>query len=172
MNRFCALLLITLFAGIVSLHAQSNPTSNDAKADYTSIKNILLKSADKMPEENYSFRTTPLVRTYGEMIAHIADAQMAMCAAAKGEQKKGDAAGKTSKADLSAALKASFDYCDPIYDSMTDAMGAQTVKMFGRDRTKVSVLFFNVEHDNEMYGQMVAYMRIKGIVPPSSEGRP
>lgn len=171
MKRFCMLAFVTIIAGAVSLNAQSNPISADAKQGYMSIKNILLKSADKMPEENYSFRTTPQVRTYGEMIAHIADVQTALCAMAKGEQKKGTAAGKTSKADLVAALKASFDSCDPVYDSMTDAAGAQTVKMFGHDTTKLGVLNFNIAHDNEMYGQMVAYMRIKGIVPPSSEGR-
>lgn len=172
MNWRRTLVLVAIFATAVSVKAQSNPISADAKGDYTSIKNILLKSADKMPEENYGFRTTPLVRTYGEMIAHIADVQTMLCSTAKGEPKKGMAAGKTSKADLTAALKASFDVCDPVYDSMTDADGAQMVKMFGHEKTKVGVLFFNVEHDNEMYGQMVAYMRIKGIVPPSSEGRP
>lgn len=171
MKRFCVLVTMMMIAGGVNLKAQSNPISADAKKDYMSIKNILLRSADKMPEENYSFRTTPQVRTYGEMIAHIADTQIMVCAFAKGEQKKGNAAGKTSKADLTAALKASFDYCDPVYDSMTDASGAQVIKMFGQDRSKLGVLFFNVEHNNEMYGQMVAYMRIKGIVPPSSEGR-
>jgi uncharacterized damage-inducible protein DinB len=172
MNRFVALILITFFSGIGSLHAQSNPLSTEAKADYTSIKNVLLKSAEKMPDENYSFRTTPEVRTYGEMIAHIADTQMALCGIAKGEPQHGNASKLTSKADLSAALKASFNYCDPVYDSMTDPMGVQPVKMFSQNRTKLGVLFFNVTHDNEMYGQMVAYMRIKGIVPPSSEGRP
>jgi uncharacterized damage-inducible protein DinB len=171
MQRFCVLAFITIIASGVSLKAQSNPMSADAKQDYTSIKNILLKSADKMPEENYSFRTVPQVRTFGEMIAHIADVQTALCAVAKGEQKKGNAAGKTSKADLVAALKESFDACDPVYDSMTDAAGAQMVKMFGHDKSKLGVLNFNIAHDNEMYGQMVAYMRIKGIVPPSSEGR-
>lgn len=171
MKRFCALVLVMIIAGAVNLKAQSNPISADAKQGYMSIKNILLKSADKMPEENYSFRTTPQVRTYGEMIAHVADVQTALCAMAKGEQKKSTAASKTSKADLVAALKQSFDYCDPVYDSMTDAAGAQTVKMFGHDMTKLGVLNFNIAHDNEMYGQMVAYMRIKGIVPPSSEGR-
>jgi hypothetical protein len=145
--------------------------STDVKQDYASIKNVLLRSADKMLDMDYSFRTTPKVRTFGEMIAHIADTQTALCGVVKGEQQRGNAAGKTSKADLSAALKASFDYCDPVYDSMTDAEGAQTVKMFGRDRTKLGVLIFNTAHDNEMYGQMVAYMRIKSIVPPSSEGR-
>lgn len=172
MKHVFAVALIVLLAGAADLRAQSNPISADAKQGYTSIKNILMKSAAKMPEENYSFRTTPAVRTYGEMIAHIADTQVFLCAMAKGEQKKGDAAGKTSKADLSAALKASFDYCDGVYDSMTDSDGVKTVKMFGRETTKLGVLFTNVEHDNEMYGQMVAYMRIKGIVPPSSEPRP
>ena len=172
MNCFKGLVFVTILAATISLQAQSNPISTDAKGDYTSIKNILLKSADKMPEENYGFRTTPQVRTYGEMIAHIADVQTMLCGIAKGEQKRGTAAGKTSKADLTAALKASFDACDPVYDSMTDADGTQTVKVFGHDKAKISLLFFNVEHDNEMYGQMVAYMRIKGIVPPSSEGRP
>ena len=171
MNRFCALMFVVMMAVAANLKAQSNPISEDTKRDYSSIKNILLKSAEKMPEENYSYRATPQVRTYGEMIAHIADVQTAVCAMAKGEMKKGTAAGKTSKADLSAALKASFDDCDPVYDSMTDADAAKMVKMFGHDRTKLGVLNFNVSHDNEMYGQMVVYMRIKGIVPPSSEGR-
>jgi uncharacterized damage-inducible protein DinB len=163
--------LIALFAGRGSLYAQSSAFSNDAKQDYTNIKNKLLKSAEKMPEEKYSFRTTPQVRTYGEMIAHIADVQVTLCSIASGEPKRGSAAGKTSKADLTAALKASFDYCDAVYDSMTDSTGAQIVKMFGRDKTKLGVLFVNVAHDNEMYGQLVAYMRINGLVPPSSEGR-
>ena len=90
---------------------------------------------------------------------------------AQGEQKMGTAAGKTSKADLAAALKQSFDYCDPVYDSMTDTTGAQMVKMFGHETSKLGVLNFNIAHSNEMYGQMVVYMRLKGIVPPSSEGR-
>lgn len=171
MKRCYGLLIVIFLAGTVSLNAQSSPMSADAKFWYESIKNILLKSADKMPEENYSFRTTPQVRTYGEMIAHIADTQTMLCALAKGEQKKGAAAGKTSKSDLVAALKASFADCDSVYNSMNDATGAQSVKMFGRDTTKLGVLNMNIAHDNEMYGQMVAYMRIKNIVPPSSEGR-
>lgn len=171
MNRLSVVALILAIAGTPAVKAQSNPISGDAKKDYTSIKNILLKSAEKMPEENFSFRTTQQVRTYGEMIAHIVDVQTMLCSAVKGEMKMGTSAGKTSKADLSAALKASFDYCDPIYDSMTDSAGGQTVKVMGQTKSKLGVLFFNIEHDNEMYGQIVAYMRIKGIVPPSSEGR-
>jgi uncharacterized damage-inducible protein DinB len=166
----------TFSAALVCAAAQAqntqNPFSADAKQSYIGIKNTLLKAADKMPPEEYSFRTTPQVRTYGEMVAHIADVQVMLCGMAKGEQKQGISAGKTSKADLVAVLKQSFDYCDPVYDSITDSAGAAKVNMFGRQVTKLGVLNFNIAHDNEMYGTMVAYLRIKGIVPPSSEGRP
>ncbi len=172
MNRIRTFLVAVALAGAVPLAAQSNPFSADAKQSYTGIKNTLLKAADKMPEQFYSFRTTAKVRTYAEIMTHIADTQMALCGMAKGEQKNGNAGSKTSKADVVAALKASFDYCDTVYDSMNDAAGAAKVNMFGRQVTKLGVLNFNVAHDNEMYGTAVAYLRLKDIVPPSSEGRP
>lgn len=84
---------------------------------------------DMMPAENYSFRTTPLVRNFGELVAHVADVQIANCSVAKGESKSGNAKGKTSKADLVAALNISFEYCDLVYGSMTDESGAQVVKL-------------------------------------------
>jgi uncharacterized damage-inducible protein DinB len=166
------LTLIAATIGASALYGQDNPFSADAKQSYTGIKNTLTKAADKMSEADYSFKATPAVRTYGEMVGHVADIQMILCGLAKGEQNKPTAGSKTSKADLEAALKASFDYCDAVYDSMTDAAGAQKVKMFGRDVTKLGVLNFNIAHDNEMYGNMVAYLRLKGLVPPSSERRP
>ena len=172
MNRICTLTLLAALSGAAALYAQGNPFSDDAKGAYNGIKNTLLRAADKMPEEQYSFRTVPDVRTYGEMVGHVADIQVMLCGMVKGEQKQGDAASKKTKADLVAALKASFDYCDPVYNTMTDASGAAKVKMFGRELTKLGVLNFNVSHDNEMYGTMVAYLRIKGIVPPSSDRRP
>jgi uncharacterized damage-inducible protein DinB len=173
MNRILTVTLIASFSSAAALAQNApSPFSADAKQNYTGIKNTLLKAAEKMPEENYSFRTTPQVRTYGEIVGHIADVQIMLCAMAKGEQKQGVSSGKTSKADLTAALKQSFDYCDSVYDSMTDSAGAAKVSMLGRQVTKLGVLNFNTEHDNEMYGTMVAYLRIKGFVPPSSEGRP
>ena len=173
MNRTYILLIILAFIAAVTLSAQNaNPFSADAKQSYIGIKTTLTKAAEKMPEENYSFKTVPAVRTYGEMIGHIADIQVMLCGLVKGEQKRGDAASKKTKAELTAALKASFDYCDPVYDSMTDAAGAAKVTLFGRQLTKLGVLNFNTEHDNEMYGNMVAFLRIKGIVPPSSDRNP
>jgi hypothetical protein len=170
-NRSSALIVIAALS-VAASYAQDNPFSADVKQSYNGIKNTLTRAADVMPEENYSFRTTPQVRTYGEIIGHIADVQVMLCSMVKGEQKKGDAGTKKTKAELVAALKASFDYCDPLYDTMTDAAGAAKIKMFGRELTKIGVLNFNVAHDNEMYGTAVAYLRIKGIVPPSSQRQP
>src|SRR5215831_4486079 len=155
----CLSIALTLSVGcavaLAQNNASQNPFSADAKQSYTGIKNTLLKAADKMPEENYSFRTVQQVRTYGEMVGHVADIQMVLCGLVKGEQAKPVSTGKTSKADLIAALKQSFDYCDAVYDSMTDAAAATKVTMFGRQLTKLGVLNFNVSHDNEMYGTMV-----------------
>ena len=164
--------MAAVFFSATVLIAQNNPFSADARQHYALIKTNLLKAAEKMPEENYSFRTTSQVRTFGEMIAHVADAQLRMCAVVKGEQVSANAASKTSKADLVAALKASFDYCDPVYASMTDAAAASQVKWARWEMSKLGLLNWNISHDNEMYGIIAGYLRIKGLVPPSSEGRP
>lgn len=166
------LILVAALGGAAALHAQQNPFSDDARQTYALIKDSLLKAADKMPAENYSFRTVSEVRTFGEMIAHVADAQFLMCGVVKGEKPVANARTKTAKADLVAALKASFDYCDPVYASMTDAAGAARVRWARWDMSKLGLLNWNISHDNEMYGIIGAFLRLKGIVPPSSEGRP
>jgi uncharacterized damage-inducible protein DinB len=170
----CISTLILTF-GLVSLprlEAQDNPFSADARQTYALIKNSILRAADKMPEQDYSFRSTPPVRSFAEMIAHVADAQMRMCGVVKGETPAANASSKSTKADLVNALKASFDYCDPVYQSMTDAAGAAKVRWALWDMSKLGLLNWNISHDNEMYGIMGAFLRLKGIVPPSSERRP
>ncbi len=157
--------------------APANPLSAGAKRTNSIIKNYITKAAAKMPEENYSFKPTPEVRSFGQLVGHIADANYGFCATAAGE--KPPAGGfegsnsieksKTAKADLEKALADSFAYCDKVYTAMTDANGAQMIKLFGNELPKLSVLEFNTHHDFEHYGNMVTYMRIKGIVPPSSE---
>jgi len=171
-NRISTLTLMGALLGAAALNAQ-NPLSTDTKNFYNGIKGTLTKAADEMSEADYSFKASPMERTYGAIVGHIADVQLALCSHAKGEDKMGDAEKtKTAKADLVAALKASFDYCDGVYDSLTDADAATMVTMFGpRKATKLAVLNFNISHDNEMYGQMVVYLRIKGLVPPSSQPR-
>lgn len=168
MMKIAALFLLAV--GVPALQAQSNPLTTDLKANYNSIKNNVLRGAEKMPEADYTYRPAPESRTFGEVVTHIATVQAALCSMAKGEAKKLDGS-KTSKADAVATLKESIDYCDPIYDGLTDAGAMEMAKMFGRERTKFGILDFNVIHDNEMYGTMAAYLRAKGVVPPSSEPR-
>jgi hypothetical protein len=88
-----------------------------------------------------------------------------------GEQKAVDAGSKTTKADLVAALKESYAICDKAIDSLTDAKASEMVSMGQRQRSKLGMLAGMVSHSNEEYGYMAVYMRLKGIVPPSSEGR-
>ena len=155
----------------VAAWSQENPLSAFTKRVYGFQKNILLSSAEKMPEENYSFKPADSVRSYGQIVGHLADAQYLFCSKAldeKNPEPKIEQT-KTSKADLIAALKTAFAYCDKAYDGMTDASGSQIVKLFGTDTPRLGVLNFNNVHNMEHYGNLVSYMRIKSIVPPTSE---
>jgi len=157
----------------VTAFGQTNPLAADAKRLYLLTVTNISKSAEKVPEENYSFKPTPEVRSFGQLIGHVADAQYLFCSAVKGDKPTpmGIEKSKTSKADLIAALKEAVGYCTAVYDEMNDKAAAETVKFFGRDQTKLGVLSFNSIHNYEHYGNLVTYMRLKGIVPPSSEGR-
>lgn len=151
------------------LHAQ-DPMSKETKGLYTAVKGYILKSAEKMPEANYSFKPSPEVRNYGAILGHLADDQYFFCSAAKGEKKETSIEKEvTTKAALVSELTKAFAYCDSVYDSLTDAGGATMMK-FGRgERSLSGILNFNVAHDFEHYGNVITYLRIKGLVPPSSE---
>jgi len=148
-----------------------NPFSTFNKFAYARLKTILVSSAEKMPEENYNFKPTEAVRSYGQIVGHLADAQYNFCSLALGDKNPGlkIEQTKTTKADLVAALKDAVAYCDKAYDTMTDASGAQMVKLFGSDMPKLGVLNINNMHDMEHYGNLVTYLRLKNIVPPTSE---
>jgi uncharacterized damage-inducible protein DinB len=152
--------------------AQDNPLSAYNKVVYSGVKGILLRSAEKMPEENYSFKPTDAVRSFGQILGHVADSQYGFCSVVLGEKNPAPKIEqtKTSKADLIAALKDAFAYCDKAYDGMTDASGTQMVKFFGgNDAPKMGVLTVNSMHTVEHYGNLVTYLRMKNIVPPTSE---
>jgi uncharacterized damage-inducible protein DinB len=165
------LCLLALPAISQEKQASDNPLSAFTKRVYGFQKGILLRSAEKMPEEDYNFKPTETVRSYGQIIGHLADAQCLFCSKALDEKNSEPKIEQTksSKADLIAALKTAFAYCDKAYDGMTDASGGQIVKLFGTDTPKLGVLNFNNVHNMEHYGNLVTYMRIKGIVPPTSE---
>jgi uncharacterized damage-inducible protein DinB len=154
--------------------APENPLSTWNKTAYGRVKDILLRSAQKMPEENYSFKPTDTVRSYGQIVGHVADAQYLFCSIALGEKNPAldIEHSKTSKADLIAALNTAFAYCDKAYDGMTDASAVQTIKLFGNDAPRLGALTVNNMHNLEHYGNLVTYMRMKNIVPPSSEAPP
>jgi len=149
---------------------------------YTGNKNNIVRSAEKMPEEFYGLRPGPQeeVRTFGQHLAHVANFNFLWCSQAKGE-KNPNAANleKTlkTKAEISKALADSFAYCDPAYAALTDASGAEVVEITqesGRQvrQPRLALLIMNLAHNNELYGNLVTTMRIKSIVPPSSEPRP
>jgi len=178
MKKNALLLLIPMTAALLHAQAQpapppADPLSAGAKGMFGMAKNNILKSADKMPEENYAFKPTPDVRSFGQILGHVADAQYLFCSAVIGEKNPapGIEKSKTSKADLVQALNDAFSYCDKAYNAMTDAHAAEMVKFFGRDQAKLSVLAFNNAHNFEHYGNLVTYLRLKGLVPPSSEQR-
>jgi uncharacterized damage-inducible protein DinB len=152
----------------------ANPFSSYNKIFFARMKTILVSSAEKMPEENYNFKPTEAVRSYGQIVGHVADAQYNFCSMALGETNPGlkIEQTKTTKADLVAALKDALTYCDKAYDGMTDTASLQTVKMFGMDMPKFGVLNINNAHDMEHYGNLVTYMRLKNVVPPTSEQPP
>ena len=169
MNRY---ILALFLAGCFVVQAQTvNPMSDEARRAYDGIKNNLIRMAEKVPEDQYGFQPTPEVRTFGQLVAHVADAQTRTCSAVTGEIKSGDAASKTTKADLVAALKESSAACDAAFDSLTDANASQMISMGRGQRTKLGALTGVLTHDNEEYGYMAVYLRLKGIVPPSSERR-
>jgi len=151
---------------------QNNPLAGELRGDYTTIRDYVVRAAEKMPETKYAFRPSPDVRTFAQQIAHVADDQYNLCAPARGESRKApytDIENRLStKAALVPALKQAFAYCDVAYDALTDAAAAQ--KPFGGQRaTKFGALNWNLWHTWEHYGNMVVYLRMNGLVPPSSE---
>ncbi len=151
--------------------APDNPLSAHARFMYAGLKAVVLRSAEQVPEEVYGFRPTEAVRTFGQIVGHVADSQYYFCSAVLGEKNPSPKIErtKTSKAALVAALKESFAYCDRAYDGMTEADAAQTVKLFSGETPKLGVLNTNAVHAAEHYGNLVTYMRMKNIVPPTSD---
>jgi uncharacterized damage-inducible protein DinB len=163
-----------LFSAVAyAQEAPANPLISTSKTMFGITKNNILRSVDKIPDDLWSFQPTKDVRTFGQLFAHVADGQYEFCGAAaegKGVEKGLEKTLKT-KAEISSALKEAFAYCDGAYAKMTDANAAELVTFFGMKITKLGAMDFNIAHNMEHYGNLVTYMRLKGIVPPSSEPR-
>jgi uncharacterized damage-inducible protein DinB len=154
-----------------SLAQAQNPLMSAIKAQHDMVKGYLLKTAEVVPEKLYSFQPTPEVRTIGQLIGHVADASMNICAMASGEKATPLNAEKsmTSKAQLSKAIADAMAFCDKVIAGMDDAKAMETTKFFAGGTSPRAMIFaFNNSHNNEHYGNLVTYMRINKIVPPSS----
>ena len=165
---------LLLAAAVVTPQPQSDPTIGSARATLDLVKGYITKAAEQVPEEMYAFKPTPDVRSMGQLFGHIADANFQICSAATGKKPEmtGIEKSKTTKADLKAALEASFKFCEAGFDGLTAASGAETVKFFlPGTHTRLGAMAFNTAHLFEHYGNLVTYMRLKGLVPPSSAPR-
>jgi hypothetical protein len=175
--RYCAIVVSLL----VSLGSGQPPIGRKAglatvlQLSYAGIKADLIAAADKMPADDYAFKpgSMPEVRTFGRLLTHIAAGQFGTCAAVKGIPNP--AAGKkleqelTTKAEITKVLAESFAFCDDAFTSTTDQTALEFVRQGPNELTRASVLYGLLAHNAEMYGVSTVYLRLKGIVPPSTE---
>jgi len=149
----------------------ANPLVTEAKQAADRVANNLLKMAEKMPEELYGFQPVPEIRTFAGTLGHTIDSRMRTCAGITGSGTQLGAANMKAKADLVAAMKSSIAECDKAFAGLTDAGVVQLVTgARGGARSRVATLYGMIAHDNEEYGYLAVHLRLKGIVPPSSEG--
>jgi uncharacterized damage-inducible protein DinB len=176
-------LALLFLALTVAAQAQAQTQTQTAPPDpttpfkgfYNSTKRNLIGAAEKMPAEHFSFKPTSDVRSYAEIFAHILDTNYWACAALRGEANPNkDDLEKTlkTKDNVVKAVKASFEYCDGALNTLSEATLKETFKSGTREVPKTSPLLLLIAHSQEHYGNLVTYLRLKGLVPPSSEPPP
>jgi uncharacterized damage-inducible protein DinB len=158
--------------------AQKAPAADAAvaaiRSQWEAQAGYLLRAAEQMPDSNYAFRPVATVRSFGQLIGHVAGSQNAMCAMALGDPERAEdeiEKSATTKAQLVVALRASSEYCRRAY-AQSDAAAIAEGTVYGEKQTRIAALAMNAVHDAEHYGNVVTYFRIKGMVPPSSQPRP
>lgn len=154
--------------------AAPDSISQAIRETWTGAKRNLVESAEQMPEAEYGFKPTEQVRTFGQILAHVAGANYVFCSPARGEKSPFEedhfeTTAKT-KADIVKALNESMAYCDAAFTALTDRTAAESIAMpFNMgSAARAATLIRNVGHLQEHYGNLVTYFRIKGMVPPSS----
>lgn len=172
MTRFVLTFLFVAFAGVASAQTTAPTTIRPMtalKGSWQNIRDLGIKSAEQMPEEHYGFQPTRDVRTFGQLIGHLANEHYMICAPGKGEKDPNsvDFEKTTKKAELVKALRDSAAYCDSLYNMPEPA--ANEVPTSGGRRSRFGTALLNVTHDSEHYGNLVTYLRMKGLVPPSSQ---
>jgi uncharacterized damage-inducible protein DinB len=155
--------------------ALSTSLAASAKAMHATIRRNLAEAADLMTAEDYAFKPTPQVRSFGELVGHVANANFYFCsqASAAPSPTAMDFEKVSDRAALVKALRDSLEYCDGVYEATTDANFSQPVSIAsGRGQStptlRGAILGFNTAHNNEHYGNIIVYLRLKGRVPPST----
>lgn len=168
---FGAVLTMTAMGGMEPAPQSIDPSVASMKGQFDLVRGNIQKAAAQVPDDMYAFKPTPDVRSMGALFAHIADANMMICGAASGQKPPmtGIEKTKTTKKELTEALEESFKFCEAAFSGLTGASANETVKFFlPGEHTRLGLLAFNTAHDFEHYGNIVTYMRLKGMVPPSS----
>ncbi len=166
MNR----VIIAAFALAGALGAQ-DPLSTELRQSWNRTINNVVAAAEKMPEGDYNFKPAPESQSFRDLVAHTADSAMGTCAGYNGEPKNAGARDMTSKADLVGALKAAQAECEKAYGSITDAKATEMIEGRRGSRSRLGTLYGNAIHIEHEYAQLAVHLRLKGQVPPSSEGR-
>src|SRR6202050_563277 len=143
----------------------SNPLTTTLSIFRSNMQDKIMKSADAMPESKYSYRPTAEVRSFAEILNHIADISYTLCSNAKGEAPPAPPAAKASKAEIMAYVKGSFAYCDGVYSGFTDAHLNDSANFFGFRTNKMFILTQVGNHDALHYGNLVTYLRLNGLEP-------
>ncbi len=165
-----ACVVVAFMVGIPAFGQATGMPAEVQKA-YAGVKANVLKAADKMPAEDYTYKPTPDIRTFARVVNHVTEAQFRIC----GASNHTDAATQkvppetADKAAIVEALKASFAECDKAYAGLTDANMTEVINAGPFTRSRLGLMWGNVSHDNEQYATLALYMRLKGLVPPSSE---
>jgi uncharacterized damage-inducible protein DinB len=145
--------------------AAPNPLTKTISIFRSNMQDKIIKSAAAMPESKYSYRPTKDVRSFAEILTHVADISYYLCSNAKGEAPPATATGKGSKTEIMAYLKGSFAYCDGAYSEFTDAHLNAPADFWGHKTNKMFILTQVANHDALHYGNLVTYLRLNGLVP-------
>ena len=145
--------------------AAPNPLTNTLSLFRSNMQDKIMKSAEAMPASKYSYRPTPDVRSFAEILNHISDISYFLCSNARGEAPPPPASARVSKAEIVASLKGSFVYCDGAFSGFTDAHLNDPADFFGHRTNKMFILTQVGNHDALHYGNLVTYLRLNGLVP-------
>jgi uncharacterized damage-inducible protein DinB len=142
-----------------------NPLTKTISIFRSNMQDKIMKAVDEMPESKYSYRPTKDVRSFAEILNHVADISYTLCSNVKGEATPATATETGSKTQIVARLKGAFDYCDGVYSGFTDAHLNDPANFFGVKTNKMFILTQVGNHDALHYGNLVTYLRINGLEP-------